>query len=604
MAGRDRHGETVRAVATAHGVKPVGPAQVRAPGSARIDALRAEARDALAGAEQAAAAARTEVEDATAAHDGALARLDAAERAVAGAEATLRSTRAAVEEERRRLDEVEHAIRDLEARLVEDTERREQLTDLAPRLDAALDAVVGRPLDPTVLDGRDSLTALARAMSATGLDDGAVAVAEWAEALGAGTAPPDDGAAQLREALAVLREAWAGCGAGNVGDDPAVMAARAELLAAQTAIAELDSHARTGALGEQVKRAIETAHHRRTELEARGRKADPSELDAARAAESEALRRVGFDSMLDFRIVMSTSGTGSLAGKRREIAEDELATAQAHLDAALGESRRRHEDLRTRLDRAEARALAVTGAPDAAGADDALARMFSLPVEVQHARDELQAAAARSAATVAEHQAEVTELTRQRDHARSRIDELLAAADEAVGAVDDAGARRQEADAAVAACAAEVHAAEVAHAVRSGSVEDARTALAGLDAQRYTESDVIDLREHLLEVLAEHTAVAAEAGDVVVVDDPLGVLDVADARRVFDDVRGREWPAVVLFVTSSPELLAMAPGGESRLRCIDGRRRYRDARRGARSDGLLSGLLRRRHRGNPEALAS
>jgi len=195
-------------------------------------------------------------------------------------------------------------------------------------LDRALERVCGtvplaRDTSPELMSSLEGLESMLSDLCvvqpeliATGpLDAGGLS--RWRSALARGSAPLAADAAAILTELEAIEAEWTACGAGDVSQDPLVVGARHHETECRDAVAEVCEHAATGAAGHDARVAIEVAHDRRVEVESQGRKVDPDELELAVRGEHDALARVGFDSMLDFQIVMSGAGVGSLTAKRR-----------------------------------------------------------------------------------------------------------------------------------------------------------------------------------------------------------------------------------------------------------------------------------------------
>jgi chromosome segregation protein len=577
MSATDRHVETVSSIAEDAGAVPIGPVDVPRITSKRLKRARAAAAKAIADTERRRARAAATLRAAEEARQAALNGVRENEAAVSAAR-DLRSaaevSTAAAEEDIR---SVGARAAELDVLLESDRRRVEALEDLTAEVGRVLDVVDGGVLEPAEVQQVAKDCAVVRASVATaGLDDHSTAFERWAEALREGTAPIDPRATRLLEAMVETDRRWEALGAGDVAADPAVMAARADVLSWQATVSELEVHARTGLLGEQTRRAIEHAHARRVELEGQGRKADPEALAEAIAAEAEALGHVGFDSMLDFRIVMSSTGLGALAGKRRETAEAHLASAERRFDEALETSRRSQEEVASLRRSLATQAGELTGGDD--GARDRLRRLFAVP-------DEVRAGADAVADTLRRAESELEQLLDERrtvDSNRADAERRLA---NAVAAGDTAGERSATAEAAHGSSVRDLAEAEeslVAAKQHLDALDEERAARESLRAElagrRYVDDDVTALEQALLAQVLERAAEVRTDGDgpaAVVVDDPLEMLDTPDALAVFDAVLALDVEAPVVFVTSRPALVARARHSTSTIRCVDSRRRLR-----------------------------
>lgn len=495
-----------------------------------------------------------------------------------------------------RLDALHHDGETLADAIRADEVRLLHLTPLREGTVAAIDVAAGRPLDGP---GREAAVARLREVVADlsasevderAVDDAAVALHVWADSLAEGTAELDPRAIALLDQLDDLHARWAARGSGDTAADPAVVIAREEVLAAQTALAELESQARTGVLGERTRRAIEQAHAARTELESRGKRADPGELDLAIRTERDALAQVGFDSMLDFRVVMSSTGSGAIAAKQKELAEGRLADATAALERELATSKAAHEELRAARRELEARIVTLLGGDDLPHREGLLG-LHVTPDDVTHARAALIAREQAIEDALITAREDLFDLRTNESRTAETLTTLERAVIDAVERVDTADQERQAAELQL--TERETAEREAEARVRQTCVErDAAGALrTELDGSRYVDDDVADLGTALLDAIAERVRSSADllmadpasGPRGVVVDDPLDVLDAPDALAVFDAVLAVDWPAPVVYVSSRPELLARASNRQSVVRCIDGRRRLRrDPLRGLR----------------------
>lgn len=597
VSGRhpERHGETVAAAADALGTIPLTILDLPPIRSERLEHRRSDALARLERAENQLSEVESELRDrrSAAARAGqSLAECDARS-------ATARAELAAAIEERdataAHLDQLHLDADALSAAIQVDTARLEHAASLREATVTAIDAVTGRPLDA---DRRAAAVARLREVAAelgasdvdvAATDDAAVALHGWAVALADGTAPLDPRAAALLERLDDLQQRWEERGSGDTAADPAVVAAREEVLAAQTALAELESQARTGVLGERARRAIEQAHATRTELEGRGKRADPDELARALRAEQEALAQVGFDSMLDFRVVMSSTGSGAIAAKQRELAEGRLAAATESLDGALASTKAAHDEMR-----AAAEALR-TAIAELLGGDgpmrEGLLGLHVVPDTVAGARAELITAEHAIDDGLVAAREDLFDLRSKESRTSERLAALEQAVFDSVARIDAADAERQAAEAQVVDSEAAMSDADARVRTARHERDAAAALLSELQSVRYVEDDVAELRAALLHAIASRagelaeqpSAASADGPRGVVVDDPLDVLDAPDALAVFDAVLGIEWGAPVVYVSSRPELLARAANRQSSVRCIDGRRRFRrDPLRGLR----------------------
>ena len=329
------------------------------------------------------------------------------------------------------------------------------LEQLHGRLEEIATSLLGQPVAPEESStAAEALEELARATADTEHSAVSAAARDWAGALRDGTAPLDAAAASLVEQIEEADRDWEASGSGDPLAHPRVIDAQASLDDARTAIAEIDAHATAGALGQRTKAMIDAAHARRTTLESQGRKADPEQLRSAIDDETEALRHVGFDSILDYRIAMSTGGAGALAQARRSTAEARVAELETTLATTLRDAVAGHETLRTRRSelRADAERL-VGGRPSDPVA--ALHGLLALPEPVESALAQLDELVRTAAADEARQRERTVELEQERaELTRRRADDLASAVEEVAAAEtaeQQAGAARSRIEAGAAA---------------------------------------------------------------------------------------------------------------------------------------------------------
>ncbi len=573
MSSTHRHDRTVAAIADAAGTVPITRADLPPFAPERLElALRAADEAAEVAVERRDAAARQL--DETRAEIERLDELAARHRDEhERAAARVAATSARLDEERDALVAI-RADRDVAAEILEQhTSRAATALHLRGALATVVAAVSAGPLDdPTKDEVAGGLRHTLVDLAELGLDDRAGAVTTWADQLEAGTAALDPAARTLLEDLDDLDRRWTEAGSGEPAADERVIAARQELLASQEAVAQLESQARSGNLGERLRRVIEQAHATRVGLEERGRRAHPDEVVRAREAEDEALALVGFDSMLDFRVAMSTAGSGALAESRRRTCEARLADATAGLEQELDASRRRHDELGARRDELEQRLESVV--PGCAPTDRraALGRLFAVPEPVRGLLDELDVLIADTSAAEGEARLRCAELSRlEHDHALALRDieeqgrHAASVAESARNECSSATDRARAHEALLERLGAQLAAAEV----RVAAADDARSAL---ERRGYTPDDVTGLRDALVELAGRRTAEGARC----VVDDPTEGLDEDDAVTVVEGLLGAELGGRVDYVTSRREVLRLERrpvAGPVRL--VDGRRRSR-----------------------------
>lgn len=489
-------------------------------------------------------------------------------------------------------------------------------SDLRCHLDSVIAALIGQWVSPEVIDASSSeLQAIGSTASELGLHAGG-ALLGWALSLRGGAAELHPAGAQLYAAIESAARTWAEIGADDPRADPLVAAAHDHLDAARLALVELDSEAQAGALGDRTRRAIETAHAHRSEVEGRP-KFDPQELADAVAAETTALHRVGFDSMLDFRIVMSTGGSGVLVNNQRTMATNRVTAEKAELDVAIQDWGARREQLRKRIEQLDTDARSFVGPQCAGNTVDGLRGLLALPDDVASGRAELDTFVQMAQHRIETARHEIDELNDQQLALRVARAEALTAMlgvsdtiEEFERKVEELTTQLTELDGPL---EEQRHCVEEAAAELERANEDA----AALRLRNYLPADVVQLREELIAVLIAHATPlqedveADDAADadaelpehaeqpeqseqrVVVVQEPLAELDDEDALEVLDELSKVEWPVTVVMVTSSPALIARcdqgSDGNDTRLRCLAPSQRVRDRlpwRRRAQSAAL------------------
>lgn len=505
------------------------------------------------------------------ARDRAIAAHDQAETAARGTAAMVQARAASLADADTRLDTA-RARHDTAAALVEvaeraadaaalEADRRRELATGVEQLVAA-----GPPADESgVATTRRRLAELVELSAQCSEPIDVAALGAWSDQLDAGTAPILDDAAELLEELADLDAEWQSCGAGDLARDPDVVAATARCSECQQAFEAMDDGG-TGA-GHEARNAIEAAHRRRTEIEARGRRADPAELDAAVRAEVAALGYVGFDSMLDFRIAMSGAGTGALAARRRQVVADELAAAVADLERIRDDRARHHTALRERRAATRRRGVDRFDLDDSIPIEDQLRRLLVLPSPVRLLADATAASAAaateasgRAAATLEDA---ATELAAARTTTEDGAAEVERRTRALAAAERDAGIAAEE----LVAAAAVLRDAEVARTDVERQREDAATAVAALEAVTYLPEDIDELAESLAALVLERL----EDGDgPVEMWDPLADEPVEATLRLLDAMEATGAP--VELVTTRRALLAATQHRTGEVVVVDGRR--------------------------------
>jgi chromosome segregation ATPase len=416
----------------------------------------------------------------------------------------------------------------------------------------------------------------------------------WAATLRDRTAALLPQAAELLAELEDADAAWRSSRQGDPSADPQVVEAESRLAEARRAADELERHARTGAMAEQARRAIETAHAQRVRLEEMGRKADQEQLAAAWAAEDAALSRVGFTSVLDYRIAMSSGSLATLVNKHRETAEQRVAEASAALQNELDAASERIADLRARREELADRAARLVG--DVSGEPrETLRSLLVVPAEISELASEFD-----RLLTHADDQ-----LDRSRSEldaalvGRAEADHRLAAAEEALGRLRLALANADR-DRGIAAASVE-RALEALDGARERlseldrEVEESDARATELRGRRYSQADVEELRDALTGLVGEQALhIGDEAGpSALVLNDPLVDLECEDALAIFDTVAAMASEVPLIYVTSRPELLDRARKSSHHMTVVDSRRRrsstrWTRRRRGQASEPVLA----------------
>lgn len=463
-----------------------------------------------------------------------------------------------LEEHRRGVDEVRSLTATLAGLLAEVTgsplhaERRAAAA-------VALESLAARLLDAAPADER--------------VQSAAPVLLEWSRRVADGTAPIHPEARAMLDEYDRLCTEWTDRGAGDPAADPTVVAARGELSAGREALAKLESQATTGALGERLRRVIERAHETLVEVESRGRRADLAELTRAREAEAEALSLVGFDSMLDYRLAVATSGHGALADTQRANLRDRIEAAERAVEQAERRSRALHEELRRRGGELEARVRANYGLGEQDDPRAQLALVHAVPDAVAQARDELAAVLADGEFELHARDQRASELRAELATLRARRSELETEERRLEESLDAHTAALRSATDDTQRLAARVQVLELELRAAVDARSDAAAARERLVARPYVDDDVEMLCTALHGVLDTATRRAATHPDSsVVVDDPLSELSEDDASRVLDSLCARDWPAPVQFVTRRAALRARRPSSGGTVQVLVGRR--------------------------------
>ena len=578
MSSNDRHLAALAWAVESAGLDRTGPIDstvVSGPSNAGLEAARRSAC--------------SERESAESRRDRVAASLDRLRRKRAAAVAAIADAEQAASEATERRQRLEadadaalERLAQLETRLGALTAELEQAAGDAAVADA-LHAGVQRQIDllssgavsvAEQHDAAERLTELAAAASALGLHDPAGALATWSNDLSSGTAALQPRAVALLGEFGEFQRRWEELGSGDLERAPVVIAAQTELDTARVLFAEIEAEARSGGLGQRARARIDAAQRHRQSIEAKGKKADPAELSAAIDAETTALRQVGFDSILDYRVAMSTGGSGALVDACRRSATDRVSRLEPSLEAARHTTSTTQQQLRNRLEALQRDAEELTGDAGDLRFEQALRGCLDTPSQVRTAIAEIQEFCATMHGLLQRGRAEVATLQAEHrtvEQARSlALAEAARSADEAEHAAE-AGLRAHQ----------QVN--EIDHSLIESTRQlaetdralvDAAAAIEQLAGRRYLQDDVRSFSDALIAVVAGQVGALTEDGATsVVIDDPLGGFDDDDAVAVLDDLIDRDWSVPVLFVTSRPKLVGRLRRPRGRVRGIDGRRR-------------------------------
>ena len=597
MSTTSRHDEWVRTIGSSLDVQPITLDHLPPLSGERVAAAVEEAESARRKAAARHDEVESEVRRSLERRDELAATIEHGERTGTELREELRTHAEEAAQLRERLSEIDVDRAASEQELDELQVESDALYVARQELSAVLERAAGIVAPGELAAAIDSLRALATSLEATGHAGTAAELERWAEDLDAGTAPLAAIAQELLEELGELASEREAMG-GDVSGDPEVTAARSHLLGCQTTLTELEQQERTGVLGERSRRAIEDAHARRVQLES-SRRASRAELDAALEAELEALAHVGFDSMLDFRIVMSSTGVATLATKRREVAEERLVAAKAALDEALAAARSRRQELDERraavLQRATSLVAANGGGKDAGSeptpeqVEAQLSCWHEVPPGVERSRQTLADAAGRLQQDISRLRSQADDLGAERVRIVARLAESTATVESAQAELDRLEAERTEA-------AGELEQLQAATAELDRERERAAMALGvaqeGVDrvtGRRYVDADVADRRTALVQSIRTRLDDAeGERPAGVLLDDPLADLEPEDALAVLGALSGIDWGAEVHYVTSRKELLSRASRQQGTVRVHDARKRVPRSRWARRSRGLLA----------------
>ncbi len=599
MSVADRHAAALARTVETYASAPVPADDLPGLSTDALDAARTSAADAL--------------EAARSRHDELVVARDAAERERVAAAAELDELTDAARAASDRRHELEAAADAAHERLIELAESEAEVSRLAEqsgrrvadleqlhgRLEEIATSLLGHAVAPEESSAAaEALEELARAAGDTEHSAVSSAARDWAGALRDGTAPLDAAAAPLIEQIEEADRDWEASGAGDPLAHPRVIEVQASLDDARTAIAEIDAHATAGGLGQRTKAMIDAAHARRTALESQGRKADPEQLRSAMDDETEALRHVGFDSILDYRIAMSTGGAGALAQARRSTAQARVAELETALAATLRDAVAGHDALRARRSELRSTAERLVGG----GASDPMAALhglLALPEPVESALAQLDGLTRTAAADEARHREQSADLERERaELTRRRADDLARAVEE-VAAAETAEQQAGGVRSRIEAVAATVEDLEGRIGEAARELASARDEVALLAQRHHLDGDVEALGHALLVAVRDQVASCSADDDTseestdpraVIVDDTYDDLNDSELVAVFDPVLSADWAAPVVVVTSRPALVQHARRQHSRVTVVDARRRSPGRRRWPlrRGQGVLA----------------
>jgi chromosome segregation ATPase len=592
MSTTSRHDEWVRTIASSLAVQPITLDDLPPLSGERVGAAMEEAEAARERAEERHAKAEAEVQRLAERRDELTSGLEHGERTRTELREELRAHAEEAGQLRGRLAEIDADSAASEQELDELQVESDALYVARQEVARVVQRATGAVSDDDLPAVVTTLEEIASSLETSAEPATVTALRDWAEALREGTAPLASVARELLEELQDLERERAAMG-GDVSGDPEVTAARAEMLGCQTTLSELEQQERTGVLGERSRRAIEDAHARRLQVEA-SRRAGREELDAALDAELEALAHVGFDSMLDFRIVMSSTGVATLATKRREVAEERLAAATVALDAALATARSRRDELEARratvLSRAAALVRGSSGDPDLTPeeVEARLARWYEVPPAADRARQDLAGVAERLQREISRLRCQGDDLAAERVRVVARLAESAATGQDAQDELDRLEAERTDAAGELEELQVAIAEVERERERTAMALRVARDEVAALADRGYLDADVADRRTALVQALRVRAEPDGDPPAGVVLDDPLVDLAPQDALTVLGALSGIDWGVEVHLVTSRKELLSRTSRRQGSIRVHDARKRIPRSRWVLRSRGLLA----------------
>lgn len=245
------------------------------------------------------------------------------------------------------------------------------------------------------------------------------ALTEWLAAIGTGDARSSDAVLGHLEEIRALEEQWEELTSAGVEGDRAVVEARDRQLEAAERLVRLEELAESGLLAERARAEIDEAHE----------SGDPN-------AEHEALDRYGFDSYLDYTIVVSTRSVGDALGAVLESARTEEHEASEALEGARLAAAELRSAVGARRDELRSEIRAHTGVEPEELTEEALSSIPEVPAELASCAASMERAL----------QSCRLEVQRRAESVESLNDELGALVDEdvLVGELDDARARVEE----------------------------------------------------------------------------------------------------------------------------------------------------------------
>ena len=326
--------------------------------------------------------------------------------------------------------------------------------------------------------------------SAGPLDAGALS--RWRSALARGDVPILAAADAMLAELEEIEAAWTACGGGR---QPGPLSFGRDHEARCRDAVEGSRARRDGRCGPRRPGRDPSGPRPPGRAGGAGHKVDPQSSNRRSGGARRAAGRV--DSMLDFRIVMSGAGVGSLTAKRRQVVAADLAAATAEVERVQATRARHHRDLRERRAAVRGRAALELGLDEMQSIRVQLRRQLVVPAEVEELRQDrrCRAAGAAAAALEAAAVAEATTVAAMESagrlrHVEEELESLLRHVPPAQER-DESTRRATTAERAVAAATAALEAAATAVDEIRASVADLQDA-APLDADIATHLEAVE----------------------------------------------------------------------------------------------------------------